>query len=168
MLELTGVTLACVDTANHALALRALERSRSTLRFAQTLLLTGGIPHGVDVPAGIAVRTIAPLASRDDYSRFVLKSLLAHIDTPHVLLVQWDGYVVNALAFDPAFLACDYIGAKFRLTRGQRRHDRTRSPVMGENNRDVLTRILGLSNPDVDQLEADGVIGDAVVGGVLH
>jgi tetratricopeptide (TPR) repeat protein len=113
MLELAGVTLACVDTANHALALRALERSRSALRFAQTLLLTGGIPHGVDVPAGIAVRTIAPLASRDDYSRFVLKSLLAHIDTPHVLLVQWDGYVVNALAFDPAFLACDYIGAKW-------------------------------------------------------
>jgi hypothetical protein len=32
----------------------------------------------------------------------------------------------------------------------------------------VLTRILRLSNAEVDQLEADGVIGDVVVGGVLH
>ena len=32
----------------------------------------------------------------------------------------------------------------------------------------MLTRILGLTDADVDQLEADGVIGDVVVGGVLH
>ena len=32
----------------------------------------------------------------------------------------------------------------------------------------MLTRILGLSDADVDTLEADGVIGDVVVGGVLH
>ena len=42
-------------------------------------------------------------ASRDAYSRFVLKRLLPHVDTPHVLLVQWDGYVVNADAWDAAF-----------------------------------------------------------------
>ena len=43
----------------------------------------------------------------------MLKSLLPHIDTPHALLVQWDGYVVNPQAWDPAFLDCDYIGAKW-------------------------------------------------------
>jgi hypothetical protein len=30
-----------------------------------------------------------------------------------VLLVQWDGYVCNPDAWDPAFLDCDYIGAKW-------------------------------------------------------
>jgi hypothetical protein len=28
-------------------------------------------------------------------------------------VIQWDGYVVNAEAWDPAFLDCDYIGAKW-------------------------------------------------------
>jgi len=110
---LPSVTLACVDTMNHALALRALAHSRRSLQFARTLLLTDAIPASVDVPAGIDVEPIAPLASRDDYSRFVLKSLGRHVDTAHVLLVQWDGYVVNPAAFDPAFLDCDYIGAKW-------------------------------------------------------
>jgi len=113
MLELPGVTLACIDTANHALALRALEHSRRGTRFARALFLTDTLPEDVDVPAGIDVMHIAPLASRDDYSRFVLKSLHARVDTPHVLVIQWDGYVVNPQAFEAAFLDCDYIGAKW-------------------------------------------------------
>ena len=111
--DLPGVTLACVDTRNHALALRALDLSRQRLRFARVLLLTDAIPHGVEVPPGIDVSPIDTLRSRDDYSRFVLKSLLPHVATPHLLLIQWDGYVVNPDAFDPAFLDCDYIGAKW-------------------------------------------------------
>ncbi|HLX29247.1 MAG TPA: DUF5672 family protein [Casimicrobiaceae bacterium] len=113
MLELPGVTLACVDTRNHALALRAIDRSIRDIRFARALFLTDAIPARVEVPDGVDVQAIAPLASRDDYSRFVLKTLVRHIDTPHVLLIQWDGYVVNAGAFEPAFLDCDYIGAKW-------------------------------------------------------
>ena len=111
MRELNTVTLSCVDTVNHALALRALERSQRDLRFARALFLSDRIPDGTPVPAGIEWERIAPLQSRDDYSRFVLKSLLRHVETQHVLLIQWDGYVVNPDAFDPAFLECDYIGA---------------------------------------------------------
>ena len=103
MRDLSGVTLVCVDTVNHALALRALALSSRSLRFADIVLLTRAMPSDVQVPAGIVVREIAPLASRDDYSRFVLKSLLPHVATPHLLLVQWDGYVVNPDAFEPAF-----------------------------------------------------------------
>ena len=113
MLELPGVTLACIDTINHALALRALEHSQRGLRFARRVLLTDAVPEGTHVPAGIDVEPIARLQSRDDYSRFVLKSLVHHLATPHVLLIQWDGYVVNPAAFEPAFLECDYVGAKW-------------------------------------------------------
>lgn len=113
MLELPGVTLACVDTRNHALALRAIARSIRDVRFGRAIFLTDAIPTGVDVPDGLDVQPIAPLASREDYSRFVLKTLVRHVETPHVLLIQWDGYVVNAAAFEPAFLDCDYIGAKW-------------------------------------------------------
>ena len=64
--ELPTVTLACVDTLNHALALRALVHSQRDLRFARTLFLTDAIPGGIDVPAGVDVEPIASIASRDD------------------------------------------------------------------------------------------------------
>jgi Flp pilus assembly protein TadD len=109
MLELSSVTLCCLDTANHELALRALRCSASGIRFARTLFLTD---RAYDAP-GIDVRVVAPLESREAYSAFVLKSLLEHIDTAHVLLIQWDGYVINPAAWRDEFLACDYIGAKW-------------------------------------------------------
>ena len=107
MLDLPGVTLCCIDTVNHALALRALRRSSAAIRFGAIRFVTD---RAHDEP-GIDTRVIAPLGSRDAYSQFVLKSLLAHIDTPHVLVVQWDGYVVNPDAWRPEFLEIDYIGA---------------------------------------------------------
>jgi tetratricopeptide (TPR) repeat protein len=109
VLELPGVTLCCVDTTNHALALRALRLSCSGVRYGRVLLLTDRML----TEPGIEVRTIGPIASRDAYSAYVLKSLLPYVATPHVLLVQWDGYVVNPEAWDPAFLDCDYLGAKW-------------------------------------------------------
>jgi tetratricopeptide (TPR) repeat protein len=109
MLELPSVTLCCIDTANPLLALRALRLSAADIRFARVLMLSD---RPLDA-SGVEVRTIAPLASRAEYSEFVLKSLFAHIDTPHVLLIQWDGYVINPAAWKHDFLACDYIGAKW-------------------------------------------------------
>ena len=109
MLELPGVTLCCVDTVNPDLALRALRLSASRVRFGRALFLTD---REREAP-GIELRLIAPLASREAYSEFILKKLVGHIDTQHVLLIQWDGYVVNPDAWRDAFLSCDYIGAKW-------------------------------------------------------
>jgi Flp pilus assembly protein TadD len=113
MLTLPHVTLACIDTANHALALRALECSRSEARFARVAFLTDALPAALECPAGIELVPIRRLDSRDDYSRFVLKELAPHVATSHVLLVQWDGYVVNPAAWMDAFLDCDYLGARW-------------------------------------------------------
>jgi len=109
MRDLPGVTLCCIDTVNPALALRAMRRSTLGIRFARTLLLTDRVQAAED----IEVRIIAPLASREAYSAFVLKTLCTHVDTAHVLLMQWDGFVVNPDAWRDEFLACDYLGAKW-------------------------------------------------------
>ena len=109
MLDLSGVTLCCADTANPDLALRALRISTSRARFGRTLFLTDRAIESRDVE----IRTIPTLASREAYSQFVLKDLIAHIDTRHVLLIQWDGYVVHPDAWRDEFLACDYLGAKW-------------------------------------------------------
>jgi len=113
MLDLPGVTLVCADTANHALALRALAKSQEGIRYGRALLLTDAVPPDAAVPDGVDIVHIAPLASRDAYSNLMLKSLLPHIDTPHALVIQWDGYAVNPAAWEAAFLDCDYIGARW-------------------------------------------------------
>ncbi len=113
MLELPGVTLLCADTANHALALRAIERSRRDIRFGRALFLTDALPPGLAAPEGLEIASIAPIVSREAYSALVLKGLRPYVETPHALVIQWDGYVVNPAAWDPAFLDCDYVGAKW-------------------------------------------------------
>src|SRR5215813_443474 len=109
MLDLPGVTLCCADTAHPDLALRALRISASRARFGRTLFLTDRSTESPEVE----VRSISTLVSRAAYSQFVLKDLAAHIDTPHVLLIQWDGYVVHPDTWREEFLACDYLGAKW-------------------------------------------------------
>ena len=113
MVELPSVTLIAIDTVNQALALRALARSRAGVRFARTLFVTDTVPAEIDVPDGVEIATIGPLGSREAYSEFVLKGLSSYMATTHALLVQWDGYVINPLAWERAFLDCDYIGAKW-------------------------------------------------------
>ena len=146
---LADVTLACVDTVNHALALRALTASMERLTFGRVVLLTDRLPKDVRCPPGIDVVGIEPLRSRDDYSRFVLKRLVDHAFTPHVLLVQWDGYVVNADAWENAFTDVDYLGARwFWHTDG---HD------VGNGGFSLRSRRLldALQDPRIELVEAE-------------
>ena len=41
----------------------------------------------------------------------MLQELHDHISTAHALCIQWDGYVLNAQAWDASFLDYDYIGS---------------------------------------------------------
>jgi hypothetical protein len=110
VLDLPTVTLLAVDTRSPALALRALQHCRRQARFAQCLLLgTGAPPPGL--PAGIGWRDIGPIDSAAAYSRFVLGNLLAFVQTEHLLIAQWDGFIADASAWDPSFLETDYLGA---------------------------------------------------------
>jgi hypothetical protein len=111
VLKLPQVTLCCVDAKNHALALRALARSRRDIEFARSIFLTDAVPEDVDVPHGIEVISIGAIPSHEAYSRIILKELQRHIETSHVLLVQWDGYVVHPESWSSEFLDCDYVGA---------------------------------------------------------
>ena len=113
MIELPNVTLCCVDTKHHRLAVRSLRQSMRNIRFGRVILLTDAVPEDIEVPSLVEVRPIAQLTSHESYSEFVLKQLLHHIDTQFALVTQWDGYVVNASAWDPMFLACDYLGARW-------------------------------------------------------
>jgi hypothetical protein len=108
-LSLPQVTLCAATSVNVTATIMALERCRAACRFARVLLFTDRkVPN---LQAGIEVVAIAPLRSARDYSHFVLHRMVEWIDTSHCLIAQWDGFVLNAGAWDPAFLDHDYIGA---------------------------------------------------------
>lgn len=105
-------TLACVDCRNHELAIAALRRSMAQCSFEKVKFFTN---RDFDLP-GIEVVRIHDIASIADYSRFMVKTLADHIDTDFVLVVQYDGYVLNGRNWSRDFLRYDYIGAPW--TRG--------------------------------------------------
>lgn len=110
-LELKNVTICAIDTRTPSLALRSLMLSKKCIKFGQVLLFTRA-DHGlVGIPEDVQVVEMPELKSIEDYSKFVLKGLRPYIKTSHVLLIQWDGYVINPGAWQPRFLEFDYIGA---------------------------------------------------------
>jgi hypothetical protein len=112
LLDLPEVTLVCVDTRTPALGLVAMRLCMQQIRFGKALMFTAP-EHLPTVPDDI---TAVPLQidSVPAYSQFMLRGLLPHIQTSHLLIVQWDGYVLDVGAWNPDFLRCDYIGAPLR------------------------------------------------------
>ncbi|WP_322057321.1 DUF5672 family protein [Paraburkholderia sp. J63] len=108
LIDLTDVTLCAIDTVNPLLAARALDISMLQCRFGDAILFS----HQAVLTRARTVQ-IAALRSLHEYSDFVLKELVKHVATPWVLVVQWDGYVVDATQWTDEFRQYDYIGARW-------------------------------------------------------
>jgi hypothetical protein len=114
MIEIPNTTLCSIDCINYELALTALNHSSRLCRFERVLFLT-------DRPiecAGIEVMKIPTLKSKEHYSSFMIKNLSNYIETDFVLVVQYDGFVINPNSWTTEFHTYDYIGAKWRYTDG--------------------------------------------------
>jgi hypothetical protein len=107
---LNNVTLVAADTAQPTLAARALDISISQCDFGDAILFTN-----VKTRTGARAVKIPRLNSREDYSLFMLKELAQYITTPYTLVVQWDGYVIDASAWSNTFFEYDYIGAPWPM-----------------------------------------------------
>ena len=107
-LRLEAVTLCAIDARSPALAAEALQQSMRHADFGRVVLFTHGFSQAL---SGIEVVDIGPIRSGAAYSHAVLRLLPQHIQTPHVLVTQWDGFVVHPAAWTDEFLQFDYIGA---------------------------------------------------------
>lgn len=107
---LKGVTLVAIDCTPRAnLAVRAIEKSLAQITPERVKLLTN------DASLKYA-ETIAPLNSMEEYSDFCIRHLHRYLDTPHCLLIQYDGYVLKGQAWQDDFLKYDYIGSPWGNT----------------------------------------------------
>ena len=109
-LSLPDVALRAVTSIAVPETIWAMERCLDEVEFGSVELLT----DQEDIPvsdARIDLQRIEPIGSREDYSEFMLRGLVNHVEQAHVLVVQWDGFVIDASRWTDRFLDYDYIGA---------------------------------------------------------
>lgn len=106
-LQLPTTTLVCIDCVNANRAVKVLERCKAVADFGAVKLLT-------HIPIQYEHKVkIIPLNTLVAYSIFVLTRLHEYIDTPNLLIVQRDGWILNPDSFNPAWLQLDFIGPIF-------------------------------------------------------
>ena len=109
MKELKNVTLICADCIDPQRAINVLYLCQEEFKFARTILFTD--EHMKVVDADIDVISIPRIKCIEEYSHFMMFNLVKYIKTSHVLIVQWDGFIINPQAWNDEFLNYDYIGA---------------------------------------------------------
>ena len=115
--NLPQVTLVAVTSVAHEATLRAIERCTAQADFAAVLFISDRLPPRASTPA-VTWHQIAPLASREAYSHFLLTELHNHVKTSHALCIQWDSWILEGAQWREEFLVYDYIGAPWPHIQG--------------------------------------------------
>ena len=118
-LHLPDVTLVCIDTIAHELAAMAIRECLDQVRF-------GGVQVYTDKPKAFHSALSSDLKdeeddviqlrkceakSLDEVARVLWYEVPKHITTSHVLVMQWDSWILNPRLWDNDWLQYDYIGA---------------------------------------------------------
>ena len=108
MISLPNITLVAATSVD-------LEATELALRISSHEIEFGAIKFFCSEPViasepKIKIETI-PRMDLVGYSKFILNDLHHYVDTDYCLVVQSDGFVLNASSWDPKFLSYDYIGA---------------------------------------------------------
>ncbi len=104
-INLSNVTLLGIDCVNTERLAEAMNVSQEGLEFGAIKLLTS-LP--TNDPRKVAIPHIGSI---EEFSRFCIEDLYKYVDTEFVLLVQYDGFVLNPESWTDEFLKYDYIGA---------------------------------------------------------
>ena len=109
MIEISNTTLCCIDCYNYELSIKAILHCLQSCKFGSALYLTDK-EYNLE---NIRVHKIPSITTKEQYSVFIIKELNKYIDTDFVLLIQYDGFIVNPDAWTVEFQQYDYIGAKW-------------------------------------------------------
>jgi hypothetical protein len=137
MLDLSAITLLCVETRDPALAHFAIQKCTEHARFGKVVLITelsklsnqdsdseeGQVGNAVDQKAdqkadkainrlrGVEYAQAPPIKTTKDYSDLLLTGLRQYVSGTHVLIIQWDSFILHPELWTNDFLQYDYIGA---------------------------------------------------------
>jgi hypothetical protein len=108
MLQLSNITLLSVSSVEQEGTDLALRISSHDINFGAIKFLSS--EEWISTDPRIEVIPI-PRINFDGYSKFILEELVHYVETEFCLIVQADGFVLNASRWNPRFLDYDYIGA---------------------------------------------------------
>jgi hypothetical protein len=130
LLDLSAVTLLCVETRDPRLAHFAIQKCTDQARFHRVVLITDlaklgnplinslsnprdkqEITQGVERLHGIEYVQAPPIKTTKDYSNFLLTGLRQYVSSSHVLVIQWDSFIIHPELWTDDYLKYDYIGA---------------------------------------------------------
>lgn len=134
LLDLSAITLLCVETRDPALAHFAMQKCTQQARFGKMVLITD-LAKLSDQPddqasnqaedqennqqadqrvarlQGIDYIQAPLIKTTKDYSDLLLAGLRQYVDGTHVLIIQWDSFILHPELWTNDFLQYDYIGA---------------------------------------------------------
>lgn len=108
MLNLSNITLLAVTSVELEETDLALRISSHDINFGAVKLLSS--EEWISTDPKIELVPI-PRINFEGYSKFILEELVHYVETDFCLVVQADGFVLNASRWNPSFLDYDYIGA---------------------------------------------------------
>jgi len=109
-----------------------------------------------------AARPAADLVSTLWGAGVPVADVLAPAETQHVPQLLARGFIEDVE--HPVTGTSLHYGYPVRFSAGPHRLHRRPAPTLGQHNREVLVDLLGVSEEEVDELEADGVVGTTLLG----
>lgn len=103
--KLDNVTLIGIDCVDPSKLQAVMDLCQREIDFGAVKLLTSKYINDERLVK------IPDIRSLEEYSIFCLRDLVDYVDTDFVLLVQWDGFILNPQSWDKSFLNYDYIGS---------------------------------------------------------
>lgn len=115
-LSLPQVTLVAVTSIKVYETIKALEYSMRGIDFGEVLLITHRRPFYL--PKGIQYRHTDRVSDIDSFNYMMVYDMDKYIRTEFILLVHYDGFVVNPHKWQDEFLQYDYIGSPWPVPEG--------------------------------------------------
>jgi hypothetical protein len=110
MLNLSNVTLLCVETRDPDIAHWAIDQCLRGTRFAQVVLITN-IDLVKNKRSDVEYAQAPHIRSTKDYSNLLLTGIDQYVQGSHVLIIQWDSFIIHPNLWRDEFLKYDYIGS---------------------------------------------------------
>ena len=130
LLDLSAITLLCVETRDPVLAHFAIQKCTKQARFGKVVLITDLVKLSdrpddqASNPAedqaedqkvtrlpGVEYIQAPLIKTTKDYSDLLLTGLRQYVAGTHVLIIQWDSFILQPELWSHDFLQYDYIGA---------------------------------------------------------
>ncbi len=126
MLDLSAITLLCVETRDPALAHFAMQKCTQQARFSKVVFITDLAKlsdrindqtsnqtedQKVARLQGVEYVQAPPIKTTKNYSDLLLTGLRQYVAGTHVLIIQWDSFILHPELWTHDFLQYDYIGA---------------------------------------------------------